>query len=887
MDDPEEQGRGGVGSVVRRLAESAIAAGGRILGLSDQAVADTVIRRYYRALPASGRRHLVDVGAAYGSVAELFLQDGWSADLFEPDPACRHILQRLLAAHGGRARLFPFAAAAEDRESVPFQRNSTLGLSGLSPSPFGTPLGTMPVRTVRLGSFLLSEGVSRVDFLKIDTEGNDFVVLDAYDFARLPPSLVFVEFSYYFAGQDESLLRRAIASMKDRGYSAVIFEYDDDGNFKRGNWNHRLVGIHVDGARVPTRPEAFGNVLFFRHGDLHLPEALAAAIRDLTSIDLGLVDIPFFCSPPHSPAAKVADSLAATRRELASQWIALPSADVERHYADRLGRIHRLIFNSGLREAPQSAADRTFIDDLKVTLSREEPRRADPGKLLAAMLFLFPHEMPHAYEATAVPQWLLRDYMPYMLAGPPMFREIGEAAAYCDFVVRWTTYLHDGVLANINADFWRNVGLLFTQTANFIPLYFNAANLRDVYRKRAVLMEATLRVFGNPLDHVFGPRPNRRRLRLGILAAHYSPQTETYATLPVYRHLDRTKFEVVLFSLQQTNHPLEQFCARHADRFEVLPQQPGPRLQALRAADLDLIFLGTNTTAVTNDITILAMHRLARVQVASVCSCATTGMRNTDYYLSGSLNEPADAQSHYTEKLIMLEGSAHCYDFAGEPPPTPSRALTRQDLGIPGDAVVFVSGANFYKILPEVEETWIRILSAVPESRLVLYPFNPNWSSAYPVGPFIERLTASMARHNVDRGRLFVFGAASSKADVHQRLRLGDVYLDSFPFSGATSLLDPLEVGLPAVAMDGTSFRTLVAAALLREMSMEELIVGSLDAYVELAVKLAADAALRTKLRALIRERMEAVPRFLDSRRYGEQVGAAFERMWKGYEGRQ
>src|SRR5262249_57105976 len=140
------------------------------------------------------------------------------------------------------------------------------------------------------------------------------------------------------------------------------------------------------------------------------------------------------------------------------------------------------------------------------------------------------------------------------------------------------------------------------------------------------------------------------------------------------------------------------------------------------------IFLGTNTTAVTNDITLLALHRLARIQVAGVCSCTATGMRNVDYYLSGRLSEPSDAQAHYTERLLMVDGPAHCYDFAGEAASAPTQPLSRQDLGIPDDAVVFVSGANFYKILPELDEIWMRILAAVPASRLLLYPFNPNWS---------------------------------------------------------------------------------------------------------------------------------------------------------------
>jgi predicted O-linked N-acetylglucosamine transferase (SPINDLY family) len=314
-----------------------------------------------------------------------------------------------------------------------------------------------------------------------------------------------------------------------------------------------------------------------------------------------------------------------------------------------------------------------------------------------------------------------------------------------------------------------------------------------------------------------------------------------------------------------------------------LPDQMGPRVQAIRQADLDLVFLGTNTTAISNGITLMAAHRLARVQIASVCSCTTTGMRNMDYYMSGRLSEPADAQSHYSEKLIMIDGPAHCYDFSGELFAGPTETMTREGLGIPPDAVVFGSGANFYKILPEVEDVWMRILAAVPEARLILYPFNPNWSNAYPVDPFMERLGAAMLRNNIASDRVVVLRQAPNRADVLQRLRLCDIYLDSFPFSGATSLLDPLEVGLPAVVMDGSSFRALVGPALLRAIAMDELIAGDPGAYMALAIRLAGDAALRDSLKGRVREKMKAAS-FLDGKRYGAQVGAALEQMWQEYE---
>ncbi len=575
------------------------------------------------------------------------------------------------------------------------------------------------------------------------------------------------------------------------------------------------------------------------------------------------------------------DAHTVARRELAAQWLAMPPADIAQHYAERLGHLHRKIQGSGMRERALSDSDRAFVAEIKQALSSDTPRQVSPGKLLAAALFLYPHELPHRYELDALPPWLVSDYFAYSLAGPTMFREAGEADAYCDYAARWSGYLHDKVLANIGNGFWRDIALLFTQNACFVPLYFNVRNVRELYRQRAAIMETAMRIVGTQLDHKFGTRPRRDRLRIGILADHYGQQTETFATLPVYRHLDRKKFEVWLFALRQTNHSLEQYCVRHADQFAVLPAGVGPQLQMLRGADLDLILIGTNTTAVTNDTTVLALHRLARIQVASVCSCSTTGMRNVDYYLSGRLSEPQDAQAHYTEKLVVVDGPAHCYDFGDEPPPLPTETMNRAVLGIADETIVFVSGANFYKILPELEETWMKILAAVPGSRLMLYPFNANWSSAYPVDAFLERLNAAVVRHGLDLGRLLVLRAAPNRADVLGRLRLGDVYLDSFPFGGATSLLDPLEAGLPVVAMEGEPFRARVGSALLRDIDLDELVVRDRDSYIAVAVRLASDKEFRSQMHEHIAGKMKAVPKFLDSKWYGEQAGLMFERMWK------
>jgi predicted O-linked N-acetylglucosamine transferase (SPINDLY family) len=113
------------------------------------------------------------------------------------------------------------------------------------------------------------------------------------------------------------------------------------------------------------------------------------------------------------------------------------------------------------------------------------------------------------------------------------------------------------------------------------------------------------------------------------------------------------------------------------------------------------------------------------------------------------------------------------------------------------------------------------------------------------------------------------------------RLRLADVYLDSFPFSGATSLLDPLDAGLPVVTMDGTTFRALVGPALLRSIGLEELIAPDPQSYVGLACSLGRDGAGRTHLCERIRKAMQSQPKFYDARWYAGQVAGILSAIWK------
>jgi hypothetical protein len=149
---------------------------------------------------------------------------------------------------------------------VTFNVADTVGLSGFGASPYA---GSIPVTVpcVSLAEYVRTRGIDRLDFLKIDAEGYDFAVLRGFDFERLAPRLIMVEFGTQYPGTDEAATNAAIEWMAARGYRAVAFVCTDDGNFARNDWTYRLIDVAGERVTCPAGGTTIGNIVFYRADD--------------------------------------------------------------------------------------------------------------------------------------------------------------------------------------------------------------------------------------------------------------------------------------------------------------------------------------------------------------------------------------------------------------------------------------------------------------------------------------------------------------------------------------------------------------------------------------------------------------------------------------------
>jgi predicted O-linked N-acetylglucosamine transferase (SPINDLY family) len=574
----------------------------------------------------------------------------------------------------------------------------------------------------------------------------------------------------------------------------------------------------------------------------------------------------------------VTDQLRELQQGLMNFLVRAQTDKLEFHLKGNFGRVFRSLINSGLSsevQTDETSAQLAVLDEaLGVT---EAPNNMfDYRPLLARMLLAPAHRGMVCLAPEKIPSWFIEDYFGYIFHAPQVFVANGEAELYHGHLLQWARMAHKRTRSSPSAVMTRRIASIFAVKANCTPLYLSQNNTRELMQLRAAIVEFILLQNGASIDAKHTKRPKgRRKLKVGFLSAHFGAQTETHVTLPALQ-LNREKFEICMFAVSINPGPIEDYCRSFADSFMLLPNELARQVKALREAKLDIVIIGTNITAVTNQISLIALHRLAPVQLTSYCSPASTGMRHIDGYLTGTLNDYPGLQEHFTEKLHFCEGPPGCLDYTVESPGS-GKTFDRASLGLADDDVVFVNAAACFKILPEMQETWAKILAAVPKSRLLLLPFNPNWSNAFPLKQFERTLTEACARHGVGRERFILAGSLPSRADVKALERVADVYLDTSPFSGSISVIDPLELGLPIVVREGATHRSRMASALLREIGLPELITSDETAYIALAHRLGTDATYRRQLNERILAAMALRPKFINAQAYAQGLGTLLE----------
>jgi CRISPR-associated protein Csy1 len=334
-----------------------------------------------------------------------------------------------------------------------------------------------------------------------------------------------------------------------------------------------------------------------------------------------------------------------------------------------------------------------------------------------------------------------------------------------------------------------------------------------------------------------------RRLRVGFLSGFFRDGTVGRYFQHWITDLPRDAFEVVVYHTTPGFDSLAQRLAARADEFRRCPLwSPAQLAQLVREDALDVLIypeLGLEPTTFA-----LAALRLAPLQCAAWGHPVTTGIATIDVFFSSAEMEPPDAQAQYSERLVLLPGIGTRY--ARSPTfPDASRAA----FGLPEDFTLLLCPQTHYKIHPDNDGLFARVLAANPDARLVIF----QGRHAKLTATYLARLHAALSAHDVDRSRLIVLPTVAH--DDYMRINaVCDAMLDTLHWSGGNTSLDALAAGLPIVTLPGPFMRGRQSLGMLRLMGLDDLVARDESDYLVIATRLAGDRESQRALRSRIGE---------------------------------
>jgi len=209
----------------------------------------------------------------------------------------------------------------------------------------------------------------------------------------------------------------------------------------------------------------------------------------------------------------------------------------------------------------------------------------------------------------------------------------------------------------------------------------------------------------------------------------------------------------------------------------------------------------------------------------------------------------------------------------GEEAPKSVVVTTRQQYGLPVDAIIYCNFNQLYKIDPATMKMWVNILKKVPNSVLWLLRFPAHGETN------ILSTTASLG---LPAGRI-IFSNVAAKEEHVRRGQLSDVCLDTPLCNGHTTGMDVLWAGTPMVTLAGETLASRVAASQLTCLGLPELIATTPSEYEDIAIRLGTDRQFLKAIRGKVWRNKTESPLF-NIRIYTKNLEDVYQKMWKRHE---
>lgn len=259
----------------------------------------------------------------------------------------------------------------------------------------------------------------------------------------------------------------------------------------------------------------------------------------------------------------------------------------------------------------------------------------------------------------------------------------------------------------------------------------------------------------------------------------------------------------------------------------------------------------------------------APVQVTWLGYFATTGLDTIDWIVADPWCVAADEDAYFSERVWRMPESRFCFT----PPRLESEISPR--LRTPDEPQVLGCFNTLTKINDEVLALWSRVMAALPQASLLIKAAELGDDGAR------QSLMVRLVHFGIPAERTILEGRSPRDEYLRTYQRI-DFCLDTFPFTGGTTTVEALWMGVPVLTLKGATMIGRQGESMLQNVGLGDWIAKDGDDYVRKAVEFAADYDRLARLRRTLRDRGSASP-LGNPVWFANQLESALRGMWRQY----
>ena len=331
-----------------------------------------------------------------------------------------------------------------------------------------------------------------------------------------------------------------------------------------------------------------------------------------------------------------------------------------------------------------------------------------------------------------------------------------------------------------------------------------------------------------------------RPLKIGFVSADFRNHAVAKFVIPFFEELHK-RSEFVTYAYSNHGAVDESMLAiqKNMDVWRTVVQWSDDKLaEKIREDQIDILVDMSGHTA-GDRLKVFARHP-APVQITWLGYPGTTGLKAMDYLLTEqSLLPGKNIYPQFTEQIIRLP-RAFSFDGYG--------GIQSIDVAphVRGGFITFGSFNRLNKINQEVIRLWAQVLHAVPHSRLLM--------AAMPSNGAPKELCDWFFSEGITEDRLYFYPRSgfSEYLKLHNQV---DFCLDTFPYTGGTTTLHALWMGVPTLTLGGATYPNYQGALLLHQVGLGDYLVAeNKEDFVRKAIFFAKNKKFLQAVRQELRE---------------------------------